>query len=443
MTTDLIPYAASPLAERMEYARTLASAADLIPSGLHDKVWTTNDRGVQVPDGTRPNPGKVLLVMETGAMLDLHPIAALSGIHVIEGKPSASAGLMSAVVRKAGHRLRVTTEGTWSAGDFRATAELTRSDDPDFTYRATWDKARAERAGLTSKGTWQKYPEAMAKARAISEVCREGAEDALLGVHYTPEELDAETDDLGELVLPPADGEPEQAAAKPPARKRTAAKGRQGTRKAAEQPSEPEVAQESTEPAPTPERAAEEVVDAEVVEDEQQQDETAVAQEAAAAFNAARAADALPGESEPDYQWRKDRERQAAEQEAAVRQREQDESRAEAKAAAAATEAPPSKLHQAADEQLALIAERERMDAEIKAKREQRVPVADEHGTVGEATVTDWDAEIDKAISEALEPNDLLAVYQAAQAAQAMTSERRMKIMRAKASLMPRVDDQS
>ncbi|MDJ0337428.1 hypothetical protein [Cryobacterium sp. PH31-O1] len=203
MSKEVTQYEAAGLDEKMRYVQTLASAGDLIPKGL----W---DRGA-------PSPGKVLLVMETGAMLGIHPMAALGGIHVIEGKPTISPGLMSGLVRKAGHKLRVNTTGTIEGGDFAATATITRSDDPDFTYSATWTPARAARAGLckyevnngkwvvtarSKSGNplpWEAYSEGLCKARAIGEVVREGGEDVLMGVSYTPEEMGALVTDAGEL----------------------------------------------------------------------------------------------------------------------------------------------------------------------------------------------------------------------------------------------------
>lgn len=206
MSTDLIVYSNSSLEERKNYAQTLSNGGDLIPRGL----WAP----VRKQDGTMgpaaPSAGKVLLVMETGAMLGLHPVAALQGVHIIEGKAALSPALMSAVVRKAGHQLRVKTSGSISDKTFAATATLVRSDDPEFEYSATWTMERAERAGLAGKDVWKKYGEAMCKARAISEVCREGAEDALMGVHYTPEELDASvaedgTADVVDAVVEPSE----------------------------------------------------------------------------------------------------------------------------------------------------------------------------------------------------------------------------------------------
>lgn len=161
MTNDLIP-AAGP--DRMRYAQALAEASIL-------------------PAAYRRQPANVLLAMELGAALRIPPIQAITGIHVIDGKPTASADLIAALVRRAGHRLRVTGD------DKTATATIIRADDPEFEYTATWTLDRASRAGLTGKGVWKTYPAAMLRARAITEVARAGAGEALYGVIYTPEEL--------------------------------------------------------------------------------------------------------------------------------------------------------------------------------------------------------------------------------------------------------------
>lgn len=193
MISTLVPYVDDDLATRMQYIKTLSSGGSMIPAALCDN-------GV-------PNPGKILVVTETGAMLGLQPMAALAGIHVIEGKASISAGMMSALVRAAGFKLRVRSTGTMAGRDLAVTATLIRPDDPDEPFVATWTVERATRAKLMGKDNWVKYTEAMLKARAISEVCREGAEDVLKGIHYTPEELEHELTDAGELV-PVRDAEP-------------------------------------------------------------------------------------------------------------------------------------------------------------------------------------------------------------------------------------------
>lgn len=181
--------ARSTLPDKLQYAKALAE------SGL-------------LPSDYRKQPANVLYAVEYGDMLGLSPMAAITGIHVIEGKPGASPALMSALVRAAGHRLRV----AFDKETMSAYAELTRADDPGFTYRSDWDLDRAVTAELCtlkdgkpyardSKGRpkpWEKYTPNMLKWRCISEVCRDGAEECLMGMHYTPEELGAEVDAEGE-----------------------------------------------------------------------------------------------------------------------------------------------------------------------------------------------------------------------------------------------------
>lgn len=161
--------------DKMQYAQALAQASLL-------------------PKQYQRNPGNVLLAVELGESLGIPPIQAINTVHVIEGKPSASSGLISALVRRAGHTLRV------KGNDQSATAEIVRSDDPDFTYSVTWDMGRARNAGVTGKDNWKKYPAAMLKARAITEVARDACQEALMGVQYTPEELGAVVDEEGNVV---------------------------------------------------------------------------------------------------------------------------------------------------------------------------------------------------------------------------------------------------
>jgi hypothetical protein len=178
MTTELVraePVAAN-LADMVRYADHLADA-NLLPAQYRQK------------------PANVLYAMEYGRTLGITPIAAITGIHVIEGKPSASAALISGLVRQAGHKLRVTGNG------LSATAQIVRADDPDFTYEVTWElrqnangNPNAQDANLLNKDVWKKYPAAMLKARAISQVARDACEEVLFGLHYTPEELNARVD---------------------------------------------------------------------------------------------------------------------------------------------------------------------------------------------------------------------------------------------------------
>jgi hypothetical protein len=173
---------ATAIPAKLQYARALAD------SGL-------------LPAQFRRQPGNVLYAVEYGEMLGLAPMAAITGIHVIEGKPTASAGLISALVRRAGHKLRA-----W--GDTRsATCVIIRADDPDFEFKVTWTLNKnsdgnpsAEVAGLLGKDVWKKYGASMLKSRAISQCARDACEEVLFGLHYTPEELGAAVDEEGNIV---------------------------------------------------------------------------------------------------------------------------------------------------------------------------------------------------------------------------------------------------
>lgn len=193
MTTELVRATRhASLSEKIQYARTLAD------SGL-------------LPSQYRKQPSNVLYAIEYGETVGISTMAAVTGVHVIEGKPTASAALISGLVRRAGHKLRVRGD------DRQARAIIIRSDDPDFEFEAVWTVDRAVQAGLCSlrdgrpyardsKGRplpWEKFTAAMLKARAITEVGRDACEEVLFGLHYTPEELGAHVDEAGTPVDPP------------------------------------------------------------------------------------------------------------------------------------------------------------------------------------------------------------------------------------------------
>lgn len=168
-----------------------------------------------LPDSYKRNPANVLWAIEYGDMIGLQPMAAMTGVHVIKGKPTASSGLISGLVRSAGHKMQIGYDKKTGTG----WATIVRSDDPTFTFRAEWNTEKAVTAGLCevkngkiqardNKGDptpWEKYPEAMKKARATTEVAREACEEVLFGLHYTPEELGANVDQDGEPISVPSE----------------------------------------------------------------------------------------------------------------------------------------------------------------------------------------------------------------------------------------------
>ncbi|MDK8350400.1 hypothetical protein QP786_00265 [Gleimia europaea] len=177
MSTDLVKAEAQQLDAYIRNAEKLAGAS-LLPAQYQRQ------------------PANILLAIQTGAPLGFTAMQSIHGIHVIKGKPTMSADMTAAAVRRAGHKLRITGDDT------HAVAVLIRSDDPDFEYRCEWTLERAKKAGLLGNDTWAKYPAAMLRARAITEVARAGASEALYGVVYTPEELGASVDEDGAVIDP-------------------------------------------------------------------------------------------------------------------------------------------------------------------------------------------------------------------------------------------------
>lgn len=215
MRTDPAAYSSWPLNARMTYARFLADASDLIPRGL----WGQPGPGLPAA----PSPAKIFLVLETGAMLDLHPMAAMQGIDVIEGKATISPQLMTTLIRREGHLFRIKKRGSVTAGDYSVTIQYARKEDPEWISEETWDLQRAERAQLikleqdTRSGTWKVvaysskgdkalpwmlYPESLCVWRCIGVVGRENFDDVLKGIGYMPEELEVLVSADGVRELP-------------------------------------------------------------------------------------------------------------------------------------------------------------------------------------------------------------------------------------------------
>lgn len=133
-----------------------------------------------------------------GQEMGISAIASLVGIHIIQGKPAPSAGLIASVIRRS------------TAYDYRV---LTHTDDEcsiEFVYRgeragvSTFTMADARRAGLPSTNkVWTQYPRNLLFARAMSNGARWYCADIFGGVVYTPEELGAVVDGEGHVISVP------------------------------------------------------------------------------------------------------------------------------------------------------------------------------------------------------------------------------------------------
>lgn len=163
-----------------------------------------------IPAAYKGRPADILVAIGLGQSMGLAPMESLYRINVIQGKPTASAELIAAQVRKAGHRLRVRKDPRHMS----VTASIVRADDPEFEFTATRNQQWAERMGLAGKDNYKRQPLTMLTWRAITAVAREACPEALYGVAYTPDEMhDMDRTPVQSSTIAEPEAQPEQQAA--------------------------------------------------------------------------------------------------------------------------------------------------------------------------------------------------------------------------------------
>lgn len=138
-----------------------------------------------IPDAYRGKPANVVIAIGFGQSMGLSPAESLYRINVIKGKPTMSAELIAAQVRKAGHKLRLAKDEQCQS----VTCTIVRSDDPDYPISVTRDRKWAEDMGLAQNINYKKQGMTMLTWRAITACAREACPEALFGVAYTPDEM--------------------------------------------------------------------------------------------------------------------------------------------------------------------------------------------------------------------------------------------------------------
>jgi hypothetical protein len=133
----------------------------------------------------------VMMIMLSARELGIPAMQALNGgINIINGKAEISARMMSALIRKAGHKITL-KENT----DISCTLVGTRCDTGEV-QAATYTFAEAQKAGLVKPGGgWMKNPKDMVFARALSRLARQLFSD-VIGIGYVEGEIRASEADL-------------------------------------------------------------------------------------------------------------------------------------------------------------------------------------------------------------------------------------------------------
>ena len=145
-----------------------------------------------------------------GREMGFGPIASMTGVYIVQGKPSIGANLLGAAIKGSGrydYRVIELTNERAVLAFFQGGEEIGRS---EFTM------ADAKVAGLTGNATWTKFPRNMLFSRAMSNGARWYCPDVFSGVTpYTPEEMGADVDQDGDVIDVTPTPVPEPAPAKP------------------------------------------------------------------------------------------------------------------------------------------------------------------------------------------------------------------------------------
>ncbi len=126
----------------------------------------------------------VMMIMLAARELGIPPCQALNGgLNIIQGKVEISARMMSALIRKAGHQLKVQECTSTQC------VLVGRRSDTGETQNASFSVAEAQQAGLVKPGGgWVKWPKDMCFARALSRLARQLFSD-VIGIGYIEGEI--------------------------------------------------------------------------------------------------------------------------------------------------------------------------------------------------------------------------------------------------------------
>ena len=180
----------------------------LVPTSM-ESAWTLA-KSAAAAGFYRLTPDQSLMIVLEGNLLGIHPVAALRGFHVIEGRPSPSAGLVASLVRHCPYmRYRVLErtvqrcvlewlekiDGKWEQVGFS-----------DFTLE---DAARMGKGEIVQGGrfvakksdsNWAKSPADMNFARAMTRGVRTYCPELTHGPLYLEDELRDEVDGPAQAV---------------------------------------------------------------------------------------------------------------------------------------------------------------------------------------------------------------------------------------------------
>lgn len=170
-----------------EVALTTASLMPQTQEAKYKMACTLAKSGL-IPQGLN-TPEKVFVALQWGHELGLSPMVAVNNVAVINGKPTLSADIMAAIVKRSPEYGGI----KWlEMSDRKAECEITRilPNGEKETQKSCFSIEDAERAGLANRDVWKKYTKRMLKHRCLSAGLKDMFPDLLAGL-YDPEEMES------------------------------------------------------------------------------------------------------------------------------------------------------------------------------------------------------------------------------------------------------------
>lgn len=159
----------------------------LAPKDLAEakSLSTTLSKASLLPEALRGKEADVLMIIMTGAELNLAPMQSIRAIDVIKGRPSIKAEAMVALVR---NRKDVCKFFKCTFTDATKATYSTQRVEDDAPTTLTFTMEQAKTAGLATSDMYRRFPDTMLRHRCSSMLVKMVFSDIVLGL-YSDEEV--------------------------------------------------------------------------------------------------------------------------------------------------------------------------------------------------------------------------------------------------------------
>lgn len=206
---DEVATAVASLGAKMRYAEVIVRSS-LVPKSLTHTGRGRNAVALPIEQAV----ANVVVVMEYGQLLNLHPMIAMAEINVLDGKPGCSGKLMRAKLNEAGHELVIHENSRQRAEVSIRLVGRPGSENARFSFDLD-DALKAELIDRVEDGKaiarsdygkvlpWEAYTDTMLFERAMAKAVRALCPEVTMGISYTIEELESMTRDVEAPVKDP------------------------------------------------------------------------------------------------------------------------------------------------------------------------------------------------------------------------------------------------